>query len=150
VPRGGDGAVSALAEHPNLRFRAGHATLKDQIRERAQEVAREAGLEVEYIVRKDFRKEDRIAAILKERGEHPGLVHIFSALEPCTSFQPWHDKPTGRTLLKPDSGECLHYYVAETRSPNRRSGARCSGSHPARESSLPSSRRPPRHRPRNA
>lgn len=24
--------------------------------------------------------------------------------------EPWHDKKTGRTFLKPDSGRCLHYY----------------------------------------
>ena len=26
------------------------------------------------------------------------------------SYQPWHDKPSGHTYLKPDSGKCLHYY----------------------------------------
>gem|GEM_PF-5388732 len=41
-----------------------------------------------------FRKEDRIAEILSKRGEHPGLVHIFSAMETCHTFQPWHDKQT--------------------------------------------------------
>jgi hypothetical protein len=106
-------AMSLYLRSENIRifdFARAMQPLKDEIRERAQEVAREAGLEIEYILRKDFRKEDRIAAILKERGEHAGLVHIFSALEPCPSFQPWHDKPTGRTFLKPDSGKCLHYY----------------------------------------
>ena len=48
--------------------------------------------------------------MLARRGEHPGLVHVFSALEPCDSYKPWHDKNTGRTFLKPDSGKCLHYY----------------------------------------
>ncbi len=37
-------------------------------------------------------------------------MHVFSALEPCTSYQPWHNKQTGKTYLKPDSGKCLHYY----------------------------------------
>jgi hypothetical protein len=40
---------------------------------------------------------------------HPGLVHILSATETCQSYKPWHDKKTGRTSLKPDSGKCLHY-----------------------------------------
>ena len=26
------------------------------------------------------------------------------------AYQPWHDKGTGKTFLKPDSGKCLHYY----------------------------------------
>ena len=59
---------------------------------------------------KAFRKEERIKEILKERGSHPGLMHIFSAMETCTSYKPWHDKTTGKTSLKYDSGKCLHYY----------------------------------------
>ena len=35
---------------------------------------------------------------------------IFSALEPCTTYQPWHDKPSGRTYFCYDDGKCLHYY----------------------------------------
>jgi hypothetical protein len=31
-------------------------------------------------------------------------------MEPCTSYKPWHDKQTGKTFLKYDSGKCLHYY----------------------------------------
>lgn len=41
---------------------------------------------------------------------HPGLVHIFSALEPSPSYEPWHDKKTHRTYLGPGTGKCLHYY----------------------------------------
>ena len=37
-------------------------------------------------------------------------MHIFSALEACTSYQPWHDKAAGHTYLKLASGKCLHYY----------------------------------------
>ena len=48
--------------------------------------------------------------ILKERGEHEGLVCIFSAMEACPSYKPWHDKPSGRTFLKGDTGKCLHDY----------------------------------------
>ena len=84
--------------------------LRDEIRENAERLAREHGLEIEYIQRKNFRKEDRIKAILAQRGEHEGLVHIFSAMEPCESFRPWHDKVTGQTFLKPAPAKCLHYY----------------------------------------
>jgi hypothetical protein len=66
---------------------------------------------VEYIRRfKTFRKGDRIREILAHRGEHPGLVHIFSAMEPCSSYEPWHDKTTGNTFARRDHGKCLHYY----------------------------------------
>jgi hypothetical protein len=75
------------------------APLREDIRAHAEQVAREAGLTIDFIQRKDFRKEARIKAILAERGDHPGPVHVFSAMEPCPSFRPWHDKLTSRTLL---------------------------------------------------
>src|SRR3990172_7806718 len=84
--------------------------LREQICANAEALAQTNGLEIEYIRRKNFRKEDRIRAILDQRGEQPGLVHIFSALEPCFSYKPWHNKQTGKTYLKLDSGKCLHYY----------------------------------------
>lgn len=84
--------------------------LRERLRSNAEALAQANGIEIEFIRKKNFRKEDRIQAILKERGKEPGLVHIFSAMEPCTSYKPWHDKQTGQTYLKFDSGKCLHYY----------------------------------------
>jgi len=84
--------------------------LREQICANAQALAQANGLEIEYIRKKKFRKEERIRAILDQRGGQPGLVHIFSALEPCFSYKPWHNKQTGKTYLKLDSGKCLHYY----------------------------------------
>jgi hypothetical protein len=77
--------------------------LRAAIRANAAAVAQAASLTIEYISKKDFRKEDRIQALLNERGSQPGLVHIFSAMEPCTSYRPWHDKGSGHTYLKPDT-----------------------------------------------
>jgi hypothetical protein len=37
-------------------------------------------------------------------------VHVISAMETCATYQPWHDKPSGRTFLRPDTTKCLHYY----------------------------------------
>jgi len=85
--------------------------LRDKLRHHAEQLAANAGLAIEFIRRhKAFRKEDRIQAILAQRGDHPGLVHIFSAMESCTAYRPWHDKQTGHTTLKTTSGKCLHYY----------------------------------------
>ena len=84
---------------------------RDAIRAHAEKIAAGEGVTVEYIRKmKTFRKEDRIQQILAERGDHPGLVHIFSAMEPCSSYEPWHDKATGNTFLRRDTGKCLHYY----------------------------------------
>jgi hypothetical protein len=73
--------------------------LRDEIRTTAERLATENGLQIEYIRRKNFRKEERVRKMLRRRGDHPGLVHIFSALEPCASFRPWHDKSTHQTFL---------------------------------------------------
>jgi hypothetical protein len=84
--------------------------LRDRVRERAAELAGTAGLTIEHIAKNHIRKEDIVAKVLAARGDHPGLVHIISAMEACDSYKPWHDKQTHRTFLRPDSGKCLHYY----------------------------------------
>ncbi len=84
--------------------------LREAMRDHAIKLARASGLEVEFIRRKNFRKEDRVAQIMARRGNQPGLVHVFSAMESCNTFEPWHDKKSGRTGLRPTSGKCLHFY----------------------------------------
>ena len=79
--------------------------LRDEIRLHAERLAQENGLEIDFIRKADFRKEQRVKEILAKRGNHPGLVHIFSAMEPCPSFKPWHDKRTGKTFLKYTDGK---------------------------------------------
>src|SRR5271163_4964499 len=84
--------------------------LRDRVRERAAELASAAGITIEHIAKNHIRKEDVVAQVLAVRGDHPGLVHIISAMEACDSDKPWHDKLTHRTFLRPDTGKCLHYY----------------------------------------
>ena len=84
--------------------------LRDEIRLQAEALSRDNGLEIEFIRKKDFRKEERIKKIIAKRGDHPGLVHIFSAMESCPSFKPWHDKNTGKTFLRGTQAKCIHYY----------------------------------------
>lgn len=84
--------------------------LRNEIRENAERLARDAGLKIDFIRSNNFRKEERIKEIIKQRGDHPGLVHIFSAMEPCPSFRPWHNKTTGKTYLRGRQAKCLHYY----------------------------------------
>jgi len=85
--------------------------LRDAIRANAERLAQENGIEIEFIRKTHIRKEDIIAKALERRGSHPGLVHILSAMEACQSYKPWHNKTTGKTFLKPDTGKCLHYYL---------------------------------------
>jgi hypothetical protein len=85
--------------------------LRDMIRKNAQDIAKENGLEIEFITKKDnFRKEARVKEIIEQRGQHPGLVHIFSAMEGCQAYRPWHNKQTHKTYVKMTQGKCLHYY----------------------------------------
>jgi hypothetical protein len=84
--------------------------LREQVRERAAALAAAAGITIEHIGKKHVRKEAVAAKVLEQRGEHPGLVHVISAMEGCDTYKPWHDKQTGKTYLRPDKGQCLHYY----------------------------------------
>ena len=84
--------------------------LREEIRTNAENIAADNNLEIEFIRKKNFRKEDRINDIIKLRGTHPGLLHIYSAMEACTAYKPWHNKMTGKTFLKTVPGKCLHYY----------------------------------------
>lgn len=81
--------------------------LQEGIRISAEGPAREAGLEIEFIRGKDFRKKERVKQILSERGDHRWLLHAFSAMEPGQSFRPWHNKTTGKTTLRPREAKCL-------------------------------------------
>jgi hypothetical protein len=84
--------------------------IRESIRAHAETLAAESEVAIEFVRKADIRKEDVVAKVLARRGTEPGLVHILSAMESCTSYQPWHDKQTGKTYLRPDSGKCLHYY----------------------------------------
>ena len=84
--------------------------LRERVREQAQALAEEHGVTIEHITKSHIRKEEVVAKVLATRGEHPGLVHLISAMETCQSYKPWHDKKTGKTFLRPDTGKCLHYY----------------------------------------
>ena len=85
-------------------------SLRHELRFNAEQVAEQNDLQIDFIRKNNFRKEERIHEIIEKRGGHPGVVHIFSAMEPCASYRPWHDKKTHKTFLKYTPGKCLHYY----------------------------------------
>ena len=85
--------------------------LTEKVRSNAESIAKEHDIEIEFIRKTQaFRKDDKIQEIIKEKGITEGLVHIFSAMESCNTYRPWHDKATGRTHFKFDTSKCLHYY----------------------------------------
>jgi hypothetical protein len=63
--------------------------LRESIRENAERLAAENGIEIEFIrSKKKFRQEDPVKEVLNKRGSHPGLVCILSAMEPCGTYKP--------------------------------------------------------------
>jgi hypothetical protein len=85
-------------------------TLRDRVRDAAASLAARTGMTIEHIAKSHIRKEAVVQHVLEQRGDHPGLVHIISAMEACDAYRPWHDKATHKTFIRPDSGKCLHYY----------------------------------------
>ncbi len=83
---------------------------RDAIVKNAERLARENGIEVQYLPNRDERNADIVARILERRGHHPGLVAILSAVESCRTFDARYDRDTGRSFLQPRTGRCLHYY----------------------------------------
>ncbi len=108
------GMASYLASQGRQLFEYAE-TMKPFAEEIDAAIAKEAaaaGLTIEWVIRpKSFRKEERIQAILADRGDQPGLVHIFKVLETGTCFVPWRDKATGHTTLRLKTGKCAHYYI---------------------------------------
>jgi len=85
-------------------------TLRDRVRDGAASLAAQAGVTIEHIGKAHIRKEEVVARVLAQRGDHPGLVHVISAMEACDAYRRWHDKQTHKSFVRPDSGKCLHYY----------------------------------------
>ncbi len=83
--------------------------LTEQIHANAQRIADENDIEIELICKlRTFRK--GIQEILQKTGKTEGMGHIFSTMEQCNTYKPWHDKTTGKTFLKFDQSKCPHYY----------------------------------------
>src|SRR5437879_161483 len=66
------GAVEGWLRRDNIRcfdLKVFAEPLRDQVRDHAILSARAAGLAIEHLERKNFRKEDRIAEVLQTRGD---------------------------------------------------------------------------------
>jgi hypothetical protein len=58
-------------------------------------------VEVEFIRTRGIRKEDRAQELLAKRGGHPGLVCIFSAMEPSSTYKRGTTNKAARRILYP-------------------------------------------------
>jgi len=82
-----------------------------QVRDHIIGLARRHKVDIEMVTRKNFRQEDRIAAILQERGTRAGLVHVFAVKESATVFDTRHARADGYAQVITRRGSCLHYYL---------------------------------------
>jgi hypothetical protein len=88
---------------------------RNRIRGNAEKMAAEAGIEIEFVRKRNFRKEDRVKEILARRGEQGGLVCIFSAMEPCSTYKPWHNKQTKHIWFPTTANACITTFTSWTR-----------------------------------
>ncbi len=77
---------------------------RNRLRENAERLAAESGIEIEFLRKRNVRKEDLVKAILAKRGERRGLVCILSAMEPCSTYKPWHNKRTLKLWVRRKRG----------------------------------------------
>jgi hypothetical protein len=84
--------------------------LADQLKSHTESIAETNGMLIEYLQGSGIRKESLVQEKLAKRGNHPGLICIFSCVEGCKRFVPWHDKKKKHTSLIMRNGQCLHYY----------------------------------------
>ena len=85
--------------------------LRDVIHKQIESIKQETGAPFQYLNKSSIRKESLVANILQDQGVHSSIVCIFSTVEACKAYKPWHDKNTGKSFLKSETRQCLHYYV---------------------------------------
>jgi hypothetical protein len=85
--------------------------ITQKVRDHIIGLARQHSVEIEVVSRKNFRQEDRVAEILKQRGTHPGLVHVFVAKETAMVFDTRCARADGYAQVITRRGACMHYYL---------------------------------------
>jgi hypothetical protein len=71
--------------------------LRNKISDNTKMIAKAHGVAIEHVNNSHLRKEDLVSKVLAQSGDHPGLVHILSAMEECSAYEPWYDKQTHKT-----------------------------------------------------
>jgi hypothetical protein len=88
-----------------------HAEQTSQgIKDATQQLAKSAGLSVEYLAAPGIDKDQRARQIAQRHGITQGLAAVLSAVEPCWSFEVHRDRATKRIELRRAFRKCLHYY----------------------------------------
>jgi len=86
--RRGNDQLSVRPADEDFRLPKFAEPFRDRLRENAERLAESASIDIEFIRKRNVRKEDPVKVALGKRGEHPGLVCILSAMEPCSTQAP--------------------------------------------------------------
>lgn len=84
--------------------------LTERVKRRSLEMAEESGRSVRYLPDPSVRKEELARRIAGQEGIEQGLVCLFSAVEPCLSYEIHRNAQTKKLELQPRRRRCLHHY----------------------------------------
>ena len=81
---------------------------RNRIRENAERLAAESGIEIEFIRKRNFRKEDRVKEILAKRGEQAGLSAFSPPWSPARPTSPGTtSRPARRIWCRTTASVCI-------------------------------------------
>lgn len=82
----------------------------DQVRDATEAIARTTGRRVQFLSSSLISKEERARHIAEREDIREGLIAIFSAVEPCFSYEVHRSRERRRLELTGRNQKCLHYY----------------------------------------
>jgi predicted transcriptional regulator len=106
------GLLQFLCSH-NIRlkdFVVYAKTLADCLKENATAIAKAENAPYIYLKESKISKEDFVKSIIKDRGCHPGLVAVLTALEVDNSYDIFKNKQIQQLELVARQRKCLHIY----------------------------------------
>jgi hypothetical protein len=91
-------------------FAAFAQSCTDQIERHARAVAQRAGRPYQYIAKPSLSKEDLARQLALKHHVQRGLVCVFSAVEPCQTFDIYRDRASKRLRLVSRQRKCRFFY----------------------------------------
>lgn len=85
-------------------------SVTDRVRAATEQLAQAAGRPLRYLDSTRISKEEQARQIAERDGVQDGLIGVFSAVEPCFSYEIRRDAATRRLQLRGRTQKCLHYY----------------------------------------
>lgn len=84
--------------------------LSNQLKERAEQIAQQAGRPYRYLASSAISKEDYARSMAEEDGIQEGLVCVLTCVEPCQTYTLRKDRASQRLQLMAAERKCLHLY----------------------------------------